>query len=125
MNNNTAEVAAVLGRLAGAIAELKSLGVVRSRKVASDYGEWIAGMVYEGTMAESKTQQGWDIQLGNENVQVKVASVPESTPNRWSYVNDPASYDSLILLVLSDKFRVKKFYKVPSSDVKGKMKKDS
>lgn len=125
MNGQIKQVAAALNRIADAISNLRQLGVVRSRKLTSDFAEWLVVQIYEGTLAESRTQQGWDVQAGNENVQVKVSSVPESPANRWSYVNDPNGYDSLVLVVLTDQFKVREFYKIPSSIVTENIRRDA
>lgn len=125
MNGDIQQIAAALDRIADAIANLKQLGVIRSRKLTSDFAEWLVVQIYKGTLAASRTQQGWDVQAGNENVQVKVSSVPDSPANRWSYVNDPNGYDQLILVVLSDRFKVKEFYKIPSTDLRNKIRHDA
>lgn len=107
MENNISKVAAALEKLTNATVELKSFGVIRSRKpVSTDYSEWLVRQLFGGSLAPSKNQPGWDIDLGEEKVQVKVSFNPDSTANRWSYIKDPSFYDSLILIVLSDDYKV-------------------
>src|SRR5688500_1697095 len=124
MVNETERIAVVLAQLVSAIQELQSLGVIRSRKLAPDFAEWLVAELFEGKLADSRTQEGWDVDCNNEHVQVKMAFVPNKTANRWSSVAMKHPFDSLVLVVLSDAFRVRELYKVPRCDLLPRVKRD-
>lgn len=124
MDNTVLRVASALERLRTGISELKSLNVIRSRKWISDFGEWLVAETYEGSLAESKTQKGWDVKVEDRNIQVKTSFEPDDPANRWSFVSDPKGFDALVLIVLTDAFKIREFYKVPATDLRPLLKED-
>ena len=117
---NPAIVASALDNIVESLDTLRRLSVVRSRKWVADYGEWLVAAAFCGTIAESKTQTGWDVRTATERIQVKTHSKAFDNPNRWSAVNpNTAAYDALAIVVLNEQFRVTEFYKVPSLALKG------
>ncbi len=104
-----------LDGIASGMRTLNTLGVIRSRRFVSDYGEWLVTQIFGGTRADSKTQKGWDIELNGERIQVKTHSKAADNPNRWSSVSGaPEDFDSLAVVVLDESFWVKDVYKIPS-----------
>src|SRR5437899_10829908 len=112
MDDPVGHIIAALGMIAQGMQELRTLGVLRSRKLASDFSEWLVAQIFEGELAHSRTQKGWDVRATNEKIQVKVSFEPDDPANRWSYVGTQQDFDSLVLLVLSDSFKVSELYKV-------------
>ncbi len=113
MDEEINRIATAFAAIAKAIEELKKLGVFRSRKGVPDFSEWLVAQIYRGRLATSKTQKGWDVQTDQEKIQVKVHFKPDDPANRWSYVSVRHPFDSLVLIVLSDSFKVLEFYKAP------------
>lgn len=99
--------------------ELKRLGVVRNKKdFTSQIGEWLVSELYGGQLAETSVQKYWDIKIGNENVQVKTHSKSTTTKNRWSAIkkDEYAQVQLLIIVIFSDDYKLKEFYKIPWKD---------
>lgn len=117
-----AQIAESLERLSAAINELTSLGIIRSRKFISDFAEWLVVQIFGGSIAQSKTQKNWDVQVGAEKIQVKAHSKAMDNPNRWSQVKGPDKFDTLIILVLTNSFKVREFYRIPSRQLKPYLK---
>jgi len=109
MDEEITRIAAAFAAMAKAIEELKKVGVFRSRKGVPDFSEWLVAQIYRGRLATSKTQKGWDVQTDQEKIQVKVHFKPDDPANRWSYVSVRHPFDSLVLIVLSDSFKVLEF----------------
>lgn len=124
MDDKISRIAAAFEIMSKAIEELKSLGVLRSRKGTSDFSEWLVAEIYRGTLAKSKTQKGWDVATDKEKIQVKVAFVPDSVANRWSYIGIKHYFDSLVLVVLTDAFKVRELYKIPKDKLIPLLKND-
>src|SRR5439155_6270375 len=124
MSTEIERIAATLAKIAEAMQELRSLGVLRSRKLAPDFSEWLVTQLFGGKFAESKTQKGWDVYTHSEQIQGKMSFVPDDPANRWSYVGDKHPFDALVLVVLSDTFRVRELYKIPQRDLLPLLKPD-
>lgn len=118
------QVIAALDMIVSGMEQLRTLGVLRSRKLASDFSEWLVAQIYEGELAQSKTQKGWDVRATNEKIQVKVSFKPDDPANRWCYVGIQQDFDSLVLLVLSDSFKVAELYKIPHAELLPLLKPD-
>lgn len=73
MDSNTERIAAAVAQLVSAIQELRDLKVIRSRRVAPDFAEWLVAQLYDGTLAENRNQAGWDVKCEDEHLQVKMA----------------------------------------------------
>ena len=110
-------IAVALDQLCSARTDLKKLRVVRSQKVLPDFCEWLVAEIYGGERLKSRCHPGYDVVVGSEKIQVKHAAKAEDNPNRWSTINDPEKFDSLVFVILSTTYRVKEFYKIPSSEL--------
>jgi len=120
--DNFVQIAESLQKLSTAINELKRAGVIRSRKFVSDFGEWLIAKMYGGSIASSKTQKHWDVEVGAEKIQIKVHSKAMDNPTRWSQVKSIEKFDTLIILVLTENFKVREFYRIPSEKLKSYLK---
>jgi hypothetical protein len=111
------EVAHVVHSLAvlqRGLAALRRKGVIRSQRYLADYGEWLACQLLGGKRALSKTQPAWDIKVGKKRIQVRTHAKADTTPARRTPIPKSAlGYDSLLILVLSEKWKLKKAYEVP------------
>ncbi len=116
--DNFVQIAESLEKLSTAIDELKRSGVIRSRKFVSDFAEWLIAKMYGGSIAPSKTQKHWDVEVGGEKIQIKVHSKAIDNPNRWSNVKSIEKFDTLMILVLTENFKVREFYRIPSKQLK-------
>jgi len=124
MNERTdfGNIAESLEKLSTAINELNRAGVIRSRKFVSDFAEWLVAKMYDGSIAPSKTQKHWDVKVGTEKIQIKSHSKAMDNPNRWSQVKSIDKFDTLIILVLTENFKLQEFYRIPSEQLKPYLK---
>jgi len=83
---------------------LKDLGVVRTHKFISDFGEWLACKLFNGTLASNPNEVAWDIEANGIKYQVKTHHKAETTPAQWSKIKT-LEYPVII-------FQLKKDYKV-------------
>lgn len=113
-------VASVL-RLSESLRELKRVGVIRSRRITGDIGEWIISTLYGAKMSSSRTQKGWDLSLNGQRLQVKTCSYTSDEANQWSYLgSDPDCFDRMVVVILEeDEFRVRSLHEVPVSKLRG------
>ena len=130
MNGNqepadTARISECLQRIADGIRDLKAMGVIRSRKFLSDFGEWFVATVYNGCLAEGTTQEGWDVMVAEQKVQVKTHSKGPDNPNHWSAVKDPDKFDVLVVLVLDEQYKIRAMYRATKEDLQGVLKRCS
>jgi len=119
---NFSAIAESLEKLSTAIDELSRAGVIRSRKFVSDFAEWLIAKMYGGSIAPSKTQKHWDVIVGTEKIQIKAHSKAMYNPNRWSQVKSIDKFDTLIILVLTENFKLQEFYRIPSEQLKPYLK---
>jgi hypothetical protein len=112
-------IADELQRIADAMERLRSLGVIRSQKVVSDIGEWLAATLLGGNLADSKNQKGWDITCGKAHIQVRTHAKAGTNKNRFTRVADVcAGQDDLAVVVLSPRFLVDRIFVVPNHEVR-------
>jgi len=106
-----------LRNIAAAMENLRALGAIRSQKLVADLGEWVVASLLGGKIADSRTQEGWDVECEGERVQVRSHAKSEDNPNQWSRVpNNPAQCDALLIVVFSERLRVEQILRVPISE---------
>ena len=96
-----------------AIADLMTLGVVRSRRLVSDLGEAVAARYYGVELAPSANNPGYDLEAtDSRRIQVKTL---RSEPNRertlMGVMKDP--YDVLLAIKLSFDYEPLRAIEVP------------
>lgn len=99
---------------------LRELGIaVSERQIVGEIGEWLVLQLYGGERAESRTQPHWNIINLDGKIQVKAHAKGNNTPARWTTVNYPedAEIDVLIIIIFSQDFTLKEFYKAPWCDI--------
>ena len=111
------EIAKAIQRLSDAINDLAEYRVIRSRKVVSDFGEWLVVQMYDGVLASSKNKEYWDVEVGSEKIQVKTTSKAEDNHNRWLEIKNPNRFDTLMVIVLTTQFKVREFYRISSQEL--------
>lgn len=97
--------------------KLKSLGLIRNQKdFTGQFGEWIAGVLFEATMATSGNQEDWDLLniTSNEKYQVKSHAKAAATKARWSSIpyGVHAKIDWIIIVVFNEGYYLECIYKV-------------
>jgi hypothetical protein len=107
-----------LNQLTDLAKELQALGVIRSQKIVSDYGEWIACRLLKGTPSDSRTQKGWDIKVGDKHIQVKTHAKAQTNRTRWTPIPKTPDFHELLIIVLSPKYLVSDIFLVPVKDCK-------
>lgn len=105
-------------QIAAAEQSLRDLGVVRSQRTESDYGEWIASQVLKLPMATNRVNKGWDIGDGSRRVQVKTHAKAANTSARRTTLRSTAlDFDELAVVLLTPTYRLRSFYLVPRESV--------
>jgi len=92
------------------IEKLKSLGVIRSEKWVADYGEWLVTKLFGGELANSRTQEGWDVKISDRKVQVSTSFVPPS--GGYTRCNPEKEFDELIAIGLTDSMKIDRMYRI-------------
>lgn len=99
-----------------AMADLRDLNVLTNQKdFTCQLGEWLVSMIYDGQRATNGIQKHWDIKIGDKYVQVKAHAKAETTTARWSAIKHDleAQIDELIIVVFTQNYKLKGFYKIP------------
>ena len=104
--------------LASAIATLRKLKVIRSRRFTGDIGEWYVTVLYEAEPAECQTQKGWDICCKADGCRLQVKTQSYDAQNKWNYLeSDHSLFDRLLVVVLTDHLTIKSLYDIPTGDL--------
>lgn len=112
--------------LAGAVSLLRASGVIRSARIVGDLGEWYAEVLFGGTRAKVQTQKGWDIAVEGSGDRLQVKTQRYDKGNRWNYLDgDPALFTHLVVVVLTDDFRIRAVYKVPTAELQPLLRTES
>jgi hypothetical protein len=112
--------------LARATSMLRAAGVIRSARVVGDLGEWYAEVLFGGRRAEGQTQKGWDVAVEATNERLQVKAQRYDKGNRWNYLDgDPALFTHLVVVVLTDDFRLRAVYKVPTASLQSLLRTES
>ena len=118
MDDSLNSIRSNLQRLAEIGKNLRSFGVIRSQRIIPDYGEWIACRILGASLADSRTQKGWDVEIAGKRIQVKThAKALTNRAHRTPIPNHP-EYNELLIVVLTPCYLVSKIFRVPVEDVK-------
>ena len=98
------------------IQTLKSFNVIRSQKWVADYGEWLVKMLFDGILATSKTQEGWDVEINEHKVQVRTSFIPQ-TGSEYTRCSINKDFDELIVVGLTNNMRIGKLFKIAKKDL--------
>ena len=108
------QVLQALTEIQDGMENLRNLGAIRSQKVVGDLGEWLVAQVFNGELAASKGNPGWDVIADGERISVKAHAKAGDNSTRWTgFPEQPAGVDTIAVVVFSTAFRVLEFYKVP------------
>lgn len=125
MNNNAfyATVRHLLDQICSAKHTLKQMGVLRTEKFITDLGEWLVAELFCGTRANNPNQEDWDVIAPCGKIQVKTHAKSKDNNNRWSSVRTPlGGFDYLVIIVFSECYCIKEFYKVPIKEAQNVVK---
>lgn len=104
--------------LADAFTALRQSGVVRSKRLVGDIGEWFVSTLYDVGLPLSQTQKGWDLleQSTGQRLQVKTQTFDKT--NQWNYLTtEPALFDRLLVVLLNDTFLMRDLYDIPTIEL--------
>lgn len=104
---------------------LYNCNILKNKKdFTGQIGEWLVEELYDGSRAKSGVQKGWDVVANNKFFQIKTHSKSDTNKNRWSSISlSEVNADFLIIVVFSNKYKLKEFYKVPWTVVLNRLKK--
>lgn len=103
--------------------KLKESGVVRSRKVVADYGEWLSTILFPIIMEDNLSEEGYDCidPKTKERYQIKtVRKTPGNNVATWcrgKFIKGK-SFDWWIVIRFSESFKIRELYKVPFCAIK-------
>lgn len=112
-------IISLLNQMSRIEAELRTLGVIRSRKLLGDLGEWYASLLFGFELAAGLSQKGYDCVCPKtgKRIQVKtdrkgrgqnaIVWMPEWTPD-----SDSQPFDELIIFWLAEDFRIKECFRL-------------
>jgi hypothetical protein len=111
------------GSFIKAYKKLKEFGLLRNQKdITGQLGEWLASEILSAKISSNGIEKDWDLykEEGGKPVyyQVKAHAKSDSTNARWTrfeYSSD-AQIDYLIVVVFSQDYALREFYKVPFQD---------
>lgn len=123
-SKQTPQIISALKQLSNLETELRSLGVLRSRKLLGDLGEWYASILFGFERAPDLSQKGYDcicsktgarIQVKTDrkgNGQAAVVWMPEYNPNM-----EIQPFDELLIFWLAEDYRIKKCFRVSAKQL--------
>lgn len=116
------EISEAIDALNNTRRRLKELGVFRSKKWHSEFGEWLVSELLDGARALSSTQRGWDVQAGEKTYQVKTHFLPCGDANRYNDMGKGnLQFDELVILGLNDFMKVTDVFKLTQQQVDARL----
>ena len=110
------DIIEAINSLHESVEKLKSLDVIRSQKWKDDYGEWLVTKLFDGHLAKSKTQKGWDVDIAGSKVQVKTSFIPK-TGSEYTRCSLEKDFDELIIVGLTDNMRIGKIFELSKENL--------
>jgi hypothetical protein len=111
------EVIEAIDSMHASVRKLKSLGVIRSQKWTADYGEWLVAKLLDCDLAQSRVQEGWDVEIKGRKVQVRTSFIPQKG-SRYTRCKTSDEFDELIVVGLTDNMRIGKMYRIDKEQLK-------
>lgn len=119
MNKNVREV---LTRYRDIINELRKLGVIRTGKVVSDYGEYVVCEKLGLKLTENVSNKGYDA-VGKDGLKYEIKTRKATAWNKPTVFpikkEQLETADFLIYIEFDDNWEVVRLLKIPCSEVKG------
>lgn len=111
------EIQKHLNDLLDSLGHLSRLGVLTTKhSLTSQLGEFLVANLFDGELALNSTQKHWDVKIGDDKfIQVKTHAKSNSNKNRWTELkySEDAVITELIIVVFTEDYKLKEFYKVP------------
>jgi hypothetical protein len=105
----------------------KSLDELRDAKIlinkkdfTGQIGEWLVEILFDGKRSNNSIEKGWDVKVDNTFIQVKTHAKSETNNARWTAVKvdyKNIQIDFLIIVIFTENYKLKEFYKVPWKEV--------
>lgn len=114
--NSVSDIEIALKTMMKAMSDLRMFNVLTNQKdFTCQLGEWLVSMLYGGQRAINGIQKDWDIKVGDKYVQVKTHAKADTTTAKWSKIDykPDAQIDELIIVVFTNNYKLKSFYKIP------------
>jgi hypothetical protein len=103
--------------------KLENLKVIRSQRILPDFSEWLASELFNCTIAKNKNEKGWDMSNLLGKYQVKHHCKSITNKNRWTTISN-YNFDFLVIIIFSDRMRIKELYLIDKKSLKPFVKKD-
>ncbi len=118
------KIRASIHKINSGIQELRNLKVTRTVKLTSEIGEWLVNEIYQGKMATSSTQKGWDIKADGKRIQVKAHAKRKDNTAQWTVCNyNEQLFEEFVIVVFSEDYRLKKIIKLSFEELMKKSNK--
>jgi hypothetical protein len=110
------EINMILQNYFNALKALKEAQITNNKKdFTCQIGEWLVAKIYDGKLAASSIQRGWDVDVNGKKIQVKTHAKAVSNKSRQTAVkrNEGIDVDELITVVFTENYQLKEFYVTP------------
>lgn len=123
-SKQTPKIISALKQLSNLEAELRSLGVLRSRKLLGDLGEWYASLLFGFERVTDLSQKGYDCVCPKTAKKIQVKTDRKSNGKSavvWMPEYNPKSkaqpFDELVIFWLAEDYKIKKCFRVPAKQL--------
>ena len=98
--------------------------LINKKDFTCQIGEWLIEMIYDAKRSTNGIQKGWDIEKNGEFIQVKTHAKSDGNNARWTKVDKhfDVQIDTLIIVVFTQDYKLKEFYKIPWDKAVAKIK---
>lgn len=104
---------------------LQEIGVIRSRRIVGDLGEWLSTQIFSLVLEKGQTNKGFDCihPSTKERYQIKTARKANTNLSpirikKKSITN--REFDWLVIIRLNDSFRIRELYKVSCETIESR-----
>ena len=113
MKDEISQVREALDEFVRAKQKLRELDAIRSERVTGEIGEWFAEKLTGARRAETTSQTGWDLLLGDKRIQVKCHAKGDQNNARWTqWTYKDKLFDELIILVFNKELYLNEAYRM-------------
>ncbi len=117
-------IMSLLNQMSCIEAELRTLGVIRSRKLLGDLGEWYASLLFGFERAADLSQKGYDCVCSKTGKRIQVKTDRKGKGQSavvWMPEYNPKSkmqpFDELVIFWLAEDYKIKKCFRVQAKQL--------
>lgn len=126
MNKSLSGKSEALKAYFDAVQRLRDENILTNQKdFTCQVGEWLVEQLYDGKRSTNGIQKGWDVTVGDKHIQVKSHAKAGTNSNEYSVIEKESAerIDELVIVVFTETYKLKKFYKAPWAEAVGHISK--